>query len=241
MMTPEKLKELFEKLHIDKKHIKEEEYKICCELNKVYWKMVTNYLQKAKPKKVIVIFLESVPAELLNNMFSNGIQAIDKYGKDSYLWNIYRGFFEEDVNLILKKSEALKKLLKFNCKGKNVPVIILDLFPFHGMDLKKGTPSQRSKIINGFSTHKGLILEDVNMLLKQLSERKLEKYFVFGVPYSIWNGLGGAGQGSLYMDGFDKKEGPLGTFINEHAIRNVGGQGISYNNIVEWRKREGLY
>jgi hypothetical protein len=240
MMTIKKHKELFKKLHIDEKPIKRNEYKKCCKLNEVYWNLVTNYLHEAKPKKVIVVFLESVPEDLDNNMFSKRDEHIE-LPNDSYLWNICRGFFKIEVCSILTKGEALEVLLKFRCNGENVPVIILDLFPFHGMDLKKGKPSHRSKIINGFSTHKGLILEDVNMSLNKLSEMKVEKYFLFGVPYSIWNGLGGAGQGSLYMDGFDKKEGPLGTFINEHAIRNVGGQGISYNNIVEWRKREGLY
>ena len=241
MMTIEKHKELFKKLHIDEKPIKRNEYEECCKLNKGYWKRVTNYLRRAEPEKVIIVFLECVPAALDNNMFDNGTHEIDKDGIDSYLWNIYRGFFEKKVNGKLTKRAALRKLLKFKCKGKNVPVIILDLFPFHGMNLKKGIPSHRSKIINGFSTHKGLILEDVNMSLDKLSEMEVEKYFVFGVPYSIWNRLGGAGQGSLYMDGFNKKKGPLGRFINKQAIRNVGGQGISYNNIVEWRKREGLY
>jgi hypothetical protein len=239
-MTPNQIKDLFKALEIQIESFEENAYMKCCAYYEKYWQFVMKHIREKKPKKVILFFLESVPEKLGNNMFSNGANHI-KVPEDSYLWNICRGFFKKEVCSILTKDEALEVLLKFRCNGENVPVIILDLFPFHGMNLK----DHRSKIVNGFSTKKvvkKLIIKDVNVFLKKLSDPKLNlgKYFLFGVPYSIWNGLGGAGQGSLYMDGFDKKEGPLGTFINEHAIRNVGGQGISYNNIVEWRKREGL-
>ena len=239
MMTEKNLEKLFKELKIDKNQIKWTEYENCFAFYNEYWQIVMKHIREKKPRKVILFFLESVGKNLGNNMFSNGNKRI-LVPYDSYLWNIYRGFFPGTPKP-KSKGSALKELLQFQCNGENVPVIILDLFPFHGMDLK----DHRSKIVNGFAINqkvKDLILKDVNLFLEKLSPPKLnlEKYFLFGVPYSIWNGLGGAGPGSLYMNGFHKKDGPLGTFINKHAIRNVGGYNISNNNIVNWRKQEGL-
>lgn len=240
MMIKQNLIDLFGELEIDISQIKWPEYENCFAFYNEYWQIVMKHIREKKPRKVILFFLESVP-EKGKNMFANGDDNLIDDGKNSYLWRICRGFFKEEVVSKLTKGEALQLLLKFQSNGENVPVIILDLFPFHGMDLK----DHRSKIVDGFSTNpktRELILKDVKLFLKKLSPPKLnlEKYFLFGLPYSIWNGLGGAGPGSLYMDGFDKKKGPLGTFINQYAIRNVAGYNISNNNIVNWRKREGL-
>lgn len=182
----------------------------------------------------IIIFLESCPENTNNYIFSS-LGANINSKTDSYLWNIYRGFFPNGPASV--KRNILNALLGYTTK-KHVamPVFIMDLFPFHGIDLA-GKRHKLCDVLQGSNANL-LLLEDVIGTQNLLNSYK--KIFLFGLPYTIWNRLGGLGIGSLYNDGTSKKNGLLGKFDNNKVIVNVGGQNISQVGIQSWRKYEGI-
>ena len=120
------------------------------------------------------------------------------------------------------KSEALNKLLE-----REIPVVLMDLFPFHGIKLES---DNREKICDNLN----LMLDDTKKHLSRIKD--YNKYIIFGVPYTIWHLSGGQGMGSLYAD----ESAQLGTFENIKVVINMGGQSLSSKFIKKWVKSEKL-
>jgi len=76
--------------------------------------------------------------------------------------------------------------------------------------------------------------------IRQILITLKKKYFLFGVPYTIWNFAGGYGDGSLYSNSKNINTGPLGDFHNNGVVINVGGQNISSDAITNWRDKENI-
>lgn len=212
-----------------------ENYKICADQQMAYVRRAADFLKNKKPKKVVIIFLESGPKSMNNFMF-NDLKFVKN--TDSYLNNIYNGFLNKSPKVNCKKKELLTNLLNTRIDDNHVPVIILDLFSFHGINLgsrKKTTP--RKLICENIEDR--LMLQDVKNHLSALrGSREFEAFFLFGVPFTIWNYAGGVGPGSIYMNNFSKQNGPLGVFRNKTVIKNVGGQNISSSAIKIWVEKE---
>lgn len=222
--------------------LSEEEYIPKCKMIgvkgnwKVYNKCYKDYenyfdlvLKKIKnKKKIIIVFLEAGPRETTNYIFSDIEKVItipskeDKADPDQYLTRIYKGFLKNEVLLEKTKSEALNKLLELE-----IPVVLMDLFPFHGIKLES---DNREKICDNLN----LMLDDTKRYLSRLEDH--DKYIIFGVPYTIWHLSGGQGMGSLYAD----ESAHLGTFENIKVVINMGGQSLSSKFIKKWVKSEKL-
>lgn len=195
-----------------------------------YFEKVLSYISGNNPTRVVCFFLEACPSNTQNYIFNfdKGINSKN----DSYLWNIYTGFNGNPVNG-MKKDNCLFALLEHKTNdGENIPVIIFDLFPFHGIDLN----GYRINICNQINNAD--LLQDVKHYISQIQKRK--KLFLFGVPYTIWNFAGGYGDGSLYRNSGLVDSGLLGDFYNKSIVINVGGQNISSQAIKMWRSAEGI-
>lgn len=220
-------------------------YKSCTvDFERNYFRRVKKYLRTHKPTEIIVIFLESCPQAVENYMFRDTMNMI-RPNTDSFLWNIYRGFYPTSDKRT--KSQVLYALLEYTTLGgvgKKTPVVILDLFPWHGIDLnaKSASLTFRRHYIDSFNENKELLLLDVNISLEDLDSITtcLNKYFLFAIPNSVWSYLGGAGGGSLYIDDLKGVTGPLGKYCNKSNVINVGGQNISQRGIQYWRMKEQL-
>ena len=193
-----------------------------------------NALKKIDNKNLILLFLESGPEPLSNYIFNNPKNIIN-YATDKFLWNTCVGFGIEPKNE--NKEWCLEQLYS----RRKHPVLIIDLFPFHGINLSepKGNPI-RKWIYEKFKADNNLLtlaIKDPIDYLKKVSGRKV---FLFGVPGSFWNSFGGPGKGSICLTNRAKKSGPLGSYINKKNIVNVGGQTLSSNAIITWRKAEGI-
>lgn len=171
--------------------------------------------------------MEAGPQETKNYIFSDLTKVItvpskdNKADPDQYLTRIYKGFLINDVLSGKTKSNALIELL-----DREIPVVLMDLFPFHGIKLES---DNREKICDNLN----LMLDDTR---KYLSRIKNKKYILFGVPYTIWHLSGGQGTGSLYAD----KSAHLGTFENRKVVINMGGQSLSSTLIKKWVQNEEL-
>jgi hypothetical protein len=203
-----------------------------------YFKKYLKYFQDAKAeinrKKVIVLFLESGPEPIKNYIFWSLNKKVNPTN-DSFLWNICTGFGLDPSG---KKKEYCLKWLY----SRKIPVLIIDLFPFHGIKLSqpKGNP-YRGRILKKFKSDKSLFvhaLKDPIDILSGFKENK--KIFLFGVPGSFWNSFGGAGKGSVCLTNLQKKRGPLGQYSNKTNVFNVGGQTISSAAIELWCEIEGV-
>lgn len=208
-------------------------YLYCDGLFNTYFQNVTTYLNSESPKKVILLFLESCPENTANYIFGTPNKPIS-FLNDSYLWNIYTGFLGANPIVDMTKGDCLNALLNYKTnQGLHVPVIILDLFPLHGIDLK----GYRKEICKRITNPRMLcdVVRNVNSLTSNV-----DRLFLFGVPYSIWNYSGGYGNGSIYMDNLSEQTGLLGRFSNNSVVVNIGGQNISSKTIHDWRKNENI-
>jgi hypothetical protein len=204
-----------------------------------YFNEYQEYLKGAKEeignnKKLIVLFLESGPVPFKNYIFSSITNEIN-YRDDSFLWNICTGFGL--VPSGKKKEYCLKRLY-----SRKIPVLIIDLFPFHGIKLSqpKGNPYRR-QILEEFKSNNSLFVQALKDPIDILSGfEENEKIFLFGVPGSFWNSFGGAGEGSVCLTDMQQKSGPLGRYSNKTNVVNVGGQTISSAAIKLWCKIEGV-
>ncbi|MBK7478474.1 MAG: hypothetical protein IPI69_01235 [Bacteroidales bacterium] len=214
-------------------------YLYCDRLFNSYFQNVITHLNSNCPKKIVVLFLESCPANTANYIFE--CRKAVNWPNDSYLWNIYTGFFGKNPANMLKQ-DCLNDLLNYRTiQGTNVPVVILDLFPFHGINLNGYRKNICSNIISNL-----LILEDVINRVRTFPS-SIERLFLFGVPYIIWNYLGGYGDGSIYMyslsaqmNNLSVQTGPLGSFHNTTVVVNIGGQNLSSRGIQDWRINENI-
>ncbi len=193
-----------------------------------------NALKKIEKKNLIVLFLESGPKPLSNYIFKNPKNFIN-YATDKFLWNTCVGFGIEPKNQ--KKEWCLEQLYS---RGK-YPVLIIDLFPFHGINLSepKGNPIRRG-IYEKFKADNNLLMLAIKDPIDYLKKVSGKKVFLFGVPGSFWNSFGGPGIGSICLTNPAKKSGPLGSYSNKKNIVNVGGQTISSIAIKTWRNAEGV-
>ena len=201
-------------------------YKECCKDYKEYFDLVLNKIKNKK--KIIIVFLESGPEETTNYIFSKTSKKITFPTKtitadpDQYLTRIYKGFIKNGELSGKTKIEALVELLECH-----TPIILMDLFPFHGIKLKS---KNREKICDNLN----LVLDDSKEYLSRIED--YNKYIIFGVPYTIWHLTGGQGTGSIYADSSKH----LGSFINSKVVINMGGQSLSSTFIIKWLKNEGL-
>lgn len=203
-------------------------YTKCYNEYKNYFDLVLDKI--AHKKKIIVVFMESGPKEINNYIFSETSKTITLHEKrvkgepdpDQYLIRIYKGFIENDVLSEKTKNDALEDLL-----NREVPVVLMDLFPFHGIKL---VSDNREKICDNLN----LMLDDAKEYLSKIED--YDKYIIFGVPYTIWHLTGGQGPGSLYADKFL----PLCIFKNSKVVINMGGQSLSSKFIKKWVKSEKL-
>jgi hypothetical protein len=191
------------------------------------------YLKKAKKtivnnKQLIVLFLESGPENSDNYIFSSLTNQINP-ASDSFLWNICKGFG-------LDPREKTKETCLIWLYSRDVPVLIIDLFPFHGINLskKKNKTSYRSLILHKFKRDQNSFITALKDPIDILRPFKGDKIFLFGVPNSFWNSFGGPGKGSIWLTDLKKKSGPLGGYSNKTNIVNVGGQTISSAAIKSW-------
>jgi len=232
-MNKDEFKELFKKEKLDffKPHPSYRNYNN-------YFKKYLKYFQDAQAeingKKLIVFFLESGPIPFKNYIFSSITKEIN-YRDDSFLWNMCTGFGLDPRGI--SKKDCLKWLY-----SREIPVLIIDLFPFHGIDLSqpKGNPYRR-QILEEFKSNNSLFVQALKDPIDILSGfEENEKIFLFGVPGSFWNSFGGAGKGSVCLTNLQKKSGPLGQYSNKTNVVNVGGRTISSEAIKLWSKIEGV-
>jgi hypothetical protein len=202
-----------------------------------YFNKYLEYCKNAKAhingKKLIVLFLESGPERFKNYIFSSVTNQINPTN-DSFLWNICNGFG-------LDPRGKTKETCLIWLYSRDVPVLIIDLFPFHGINLSlpKGNPYRR-QILQRFKGDNSLFADALKDPIDLLSQFKGEKIFLFGVPNSFWNSFGGPGKGSIWLTGLKKKSEPLGRYSNKTNIVNVGGQTISSAAIKSWCEIEGV-
>jgi len=232
-MTGKDYKNLFNSLKISPQH---QIYSVCRNDYTEYLKQAKNICENVD--KIILLFLESFPQKTVSNyIFSRKNGGYSILGQtNNYLHRIYCGFYDQTT---IKRSDTnldlLDRLLKYkNGFGKSIPVIIFDLFPFHGVSLK----NQRHAICNVINTNPLLLLDVLNdmNLFKNIQTR----LFLFGVPYTIWNNLGGFGKGSIYINTLNRQTGLLGDFHNKSVVINVGGQNINSKKIIDWRNQENI-
>ena len=187
-------------------------------VNRIFNKYINSL--KAQPEKIILFFLESCPSNMQNYIFDN-LQA--SVTSKSYLNRICTGFGINPNNL--NKQDCLELLLKYKTnKGENIPVVLIDLFPFHGIKLNTNT---RKKICQNISNPNVLkdALFHINNFISRLNNPNI--LCIFGVPPTIWN-----------CSNDCKTKFKLSP-INNHII-NIGGQNLSSNMIKQWRKQENI-
>jgi hypothetical protein len=171
---------------------------------------------------VIIVLLESGPEKKENFYLYNWDELFSS--SDSYLRNICVGFGVQ-FDFTITKKKALLELWQAE------KVLVLDLFPFHGIAISTENRKVIANHINEQRTK--VLLKDINKILKSI---KGPKKFLFGVPQTIWNLCGGFGSGSLYAE--KEKNGPLGCFSNSRNVMNVGGRGINSKAITKWHEME---
>jgi hypothetical protein len=217
-----------------------------CDSMSKYNSYFVKALKEINNKNLIVLFLESGPNPLSNYIFENRNQQIN-YATDKFLWNTCVGFGIDPKKK--KKEWCLKQLYS---RGE-YPVLIIDLFPFHGINLSepKGNPIRRG-IYEKFKADNNLLTLAIKDPIDYLNKVSGKKVFLFGVPGSFWNSFGGPGIGSICLTNRvkkigsicltnrAKKSGPLGDYSNMTNIVNVGGQTISSYAIKTWLKAEGV-
>lgn len=230
MLDLKEYKKLCKETGISKQGNYNNGYKYCNEIyqNQYINKIVLPILKKIEHKKRIVfLFLESCPHSTKNYIFDNLYNYIT-YRNDSYLWNICTGFGINPKGFT--KFQCLSNLVNYQHKDENIPIILLDLFPFHGIGLNSNI---RRTICNNIN-NKYLLIDAINYMDKiKKVEPKSEILFLFAVPCTIWNYSGGYGNGSLYCNA-NNQIGLLGMFNNKSVVMNVGGQYISSMAIKDW-------
>ncbi len=192
-------------------------------------------LKEINNKSLIVLFLESGPNPLSNYIFKEP-ENIICFETDKFLWNTCVGFGIKPKDQ--KKEWCLEQLYS---RGE-YPVLIIDLFPFHGINLSepKRNPIRRG-IYEKFKADNNLFKLAIKDPIDYLNKVSGKKVFLFGVPGSFWNSFGGPGIGSIFLTNRSKKNSPLGYYINKTNIVNVGGQTISSYAIKTWIKAEGVH
>jgi hypothetical protein len=242
-MNKKDFEKFFNELKVFEPCAKPSKYDSYFDTYNTYFEEYQKYLKGAKKKikkkiesnkKLIVFFLESGPKDIENYIFWSLIDPINPTN-DSFLWNICTGFGLDPRGKT--KRDCLKLLY-----SREIPVLIIDLFPFHGINLSepKGNPYRR-QILEEFKRKKPLFvqaLKDPIDILSRFEEN--EKIFLFGVPGSFWNSFGGAGKGSVCLTNLQKKSGPLGQYSNKTNVVNVGGQTISSAALMLWCEIEGV-
>jgi hypothetical protein len=142
------------------------------------------------------------------------------YKTDSYLWNICTGFGIDNLKKKTKKG-CLDNLLQYkSIHNESIPVILFDLFPFHGIQLKTNIRTQIGKNLK-----QPYLLADV-IQHTSIFNNIPGKYILFSVPPTIWNSINSLGYSF-----------PLESPINPGKIINtISKQSISSKAIIEWRK-----